>query len=96
MIERFNARISQLLATHRLPSGEDLERAPARYAWLQNSTCHKKRLKRETPVQALKRWQASRSGTLRQEVRNQPGPDTFLFRDECWATLATSLLPGTP
>ncbi len=36
MVERFNGRISDVLATQRYELGEDLEQTLKRYAWLYN------------------------------------------------------------
>ncbi len=34
MVERFNGRISEVLATHRFDSAEDLAQTLTRYVWL--------------------------------------------------------------
>ncbi len=36
MVERFNGRISEVLATHRFDSAEDLAQTLTRYVWLYN------------------------------------------------------------
>lgn len=59
MVERFNGRISEVLATHRFQSGEELEATLERYVWLYNHHLPQKALDHLTPIEAMKRWQAS-------------------------------------
>lgn len=75
MAERFNGRVSQVLNTHRLESGEDLARTLARYAWLYNHHLPQKALNHETPIQALKRWQTTPPELFVKKVQDRSGPD---------------------
>lgn len=78
MVERFNGRIEQVLRSHHFNSGEDLQATLMRYVWLYNQHLPQKALNHETPLQALKRWQASHPDLFSKQVRNHPGPDIYL------------------
>jgi hypothetical protein len=77
MVERFNGRISEVLATHRFHSGEELAATLERYAWLYNHHLPQKALEHISPVEAMKRWQPSHPNLFHKKVINQPGPDTY-------------------
>ncbi|MGY6519176.1 MAG: IS481 family transposase, partial [Lysobacteraceae bacterium] len=47
-----------------------------RYVWLYNHHVPQKAINHQTPVQALKQWQASHPELFVRPVRNQPGPNT--------------------
>lgn len=76
MVERFNGRISDVLATHRFDSRQALEQTLKRYSHLYNHHIPQKALNHRTPVQTLKDWQASHPELFIRQVRNHPGPDT--------------------
>ncbi|KAF0815178.1 hypothetical protein IGB42_00255 [Andreprevotia sp. IGB-42] len=76
MVERFNGRISEVLATHRFESGEDLAQTLARYVWLYNQHLPQLALRHRTPVQAMKDWARERPDLFHKRVINRPGPDT--------------------
>ena len=57
MVERFNGRIEDVLQSHRLRSGEDLEQTILRYLRLYNGQLLQSVLKGRTPIDALKDWQ---------------------------------------
>lgn len=76
MVERFNGRISEVLATTRFQSGEHLEQALQRYAALYNQSIPQKALGHITPVEALKNWYDRRPDLFKEPVCNQAGPDT--------------------
>ncbi len=76
MVERFNGRIADILRTHHFRSGEELETALMRYAWLYNHQLPQKALGHIAPVQALKNWQTSHPHLFVKRVVNQPGHDT--------------------
>lgn len=61
MVERFNGRIRDVLATHPFESGEDLAKTLARYVWLYNQHLPQLALQHQTPIQAMKGWQKRRS-----------------------------------
>jgi transposase InsO family protein len=76
MVERFNGRISDVLATTRFDSAADLEATMLRYAHLYNQHIPQRALGHKTPVEALKSWQTSKPDLFHKQVRNHPGPDT--------------------
>lgn len=76
MVERFNGRISDVLATHRFNSALDLAQTLERYLWLYNHQLPQKALEHEAPIQALKRWQAKHPELFVKRVTNRPGPNT--------------------
>ena len=79
MVERFNGRISDVLATRRF-SGEDLEQTLKRYCWLYNHHIPQKALHHQSPVASMKEWQAKRPELFTKRVVNHPGPDTYSKR----------------
>lgn len=76
MVERFNGRISEVLATHRFDSALALEQTLQRYAHLYNHHIPQKALGHKTPIQALKDWQKKKPELFTKQVRNHPGPDS--------------------
>jgi hypothetical protein len=76
MVERFNGRISEVLATHRFDSALALEQTLKRYSHLYNHHIPQKALGHKTPVQALKAWQDKKPELFTKTVRNHPGPHT--------------------
>jgi len=87
MVERFNGRISEVLATHRFDSREALEATIQRYVWLYNHHIPQKALGHVPPIEAMKRWYAEneQSEFRRSQkteifikiLRNRPGPDSY-------------------
>jgi hypothetical protein len=55
--ERFNGRISAVLATTRFDSAENLEQTLKRYERIYNQPLPQKSLDHIAPIQALKNWQ---------------------------------------
>ena len=76
MVERFNGRIADVLATHRFQSGEDLALTLERYVFLYNQHLPQRALKHKTPIQALKEWQQNKPELFNKRVINRPGLDT--------------------
>ena len=76
MVERFNGRISDVLATRRYDSSEDLEITLKRYNWLYNHQIPQRALNHQPPIQAMKQWQADRPELFHKKVIDHPGPDT--------------------
>lgn len=74
MVERFNGRISDVLTTRRYESGEDLEQALKRYCWLYNQHIPQKELHHQSPIAAMKEWQANKARAIYQGVVNHAGP----------------------
>ena len=56
MIERFNGRIEDVLQSHHIRSGGELEAALHRYVWLYNQKLPQSALRSQTPLQAMKDW----------------------------------------
>lgn len=76
MVERFNGRIAQVLATRRYNSAQDLESTLLRYAWLYNHHLPQKALGHRCPMDAMKQWYAEKPDLFIKQPRNHPGPDT--------------------
>lgn len=64
MVERFNGRLAQVLKSHRY-----------RFVWLYNERLPQRALDLNTPIQALKKWQATHPDLFAKRVVNHPGPD---------------------
>jgi transposase InsO family protein len=77
MVERFNGRISDVLATHRFESGEDLAQTLARYVWLYNQHLPQLALQHQTPIQAMRDWRKKRPELFKKRVSNHPGLDKY-------------------
>ena len=73
MVERFNGRISEVLATTRFDSAASLEATLTRYAKLYNHDLPQRALNHRTPIQALKQWQQDRPDLFHKRVYNQTG-----------------------
>ena len=65
MVERFNGRLAQVLKSHRY-----------RFVWLYNERLPQRALDLNTPIQALKKWQATHPDLFAKRVVNHPGPDS--------------------
>ena len=77
MVERFNGRISDVLATRRYTSGEDLEQTLKRYTWLYNHHIPQKALHHQSPIEVMKEWQTKRPELFTKRVVNHTGPDIY-------------------
>ncbi|WP_366940877.1 hypothetical protein [uncultured Halomonas sp.] len=60
MLERFNGRISDVLATRLYPSGEDLEQTLKRYFCMYNHHVQQKAMHHHSPTATMKEWRAKR------------------------------------
>ncbi|MDI4661942.1 IS481 family transposase [Cobetia sp. BMC6] len=78
MVERFNGRISDVLATRRYDSSEDLEQTLERYCWLYNHHIPQRALHHKAPIAAMKEWQVERPELFTQAIVNQTAPDTYV------------------
>ncbi len=76
MIERFNGRISEVLATHRFRSGEQLAETLQRYVNVYNHHLPQRALGHVCPVKALEQWRAKQPELFVSEINNLPGLDT--------------------
>lgn len=77
MVERFNGRISEVLATTRFRSRDDLETTLRRYAVIYNQHIPQKAIQHMTPIAALRDWQQRSPNLFVRSVRNHPGPDSY-------------------
>lgn len=76
MVERFNGRISDVLATTHFRSREDLQTTIARYVKLYNEHLPQRALKHQTPLQALHSWRTERPELFVRKPKNQAGLET--------------------
>ena len=77
MIERFNGRISEVLATHRFRSGEQLAETLQRYVNVYNYHLPQRALGHVCPVDALEQWRVKQPELFVSEINNLPGLDTY-------------------
>jgi transposase InsO family protein len=77
MVERFNGRIAEVLQTHRFDSTQQLATTLLRYANLYNHHIPQRALNHQTPVQALKQWQASHPNLFHKKVYHLTGLDMY-------------------
>jgi transposase InsO family protein len=75
MVERFNGRIAQVLATRRYRSADDLGTTLLRYAWLYHHHLPQKALGHRCPMEAMKQWYTDKPDLFTKQPRNLPGPD---------------------
>ncbi|UXY16077.1 DDE-type integrase/transposase/recombinase [Chitiniphilus purpureus] len=75
MVERFNGRISEVLATHRFNAAEDLAQTRTRYVGLYNQHLPQLALQHRIPLQAMKDWQKQRPELFKKRVINRAGLD---------------------
>jgi len=73
MVERFNGRISDVLATTRFRSREDLQTTIERYVKLYNDHLPQRALGHKTPLQALKARRTDRPELFIKRPHNQTG-----------------------
>ena len=79
MVERFNARISEVLNQTRFASAAELEATLNKYAKTYNHLIPQRALKHISPVQALKDWHTKKPELFKKRVYNQPGLDKYCF-----------------
>ncbi len=75
MVERFNGRISDILATHHFVSGEDLDQTLHRYVVLYNHQLPQSALGSKTPIQTMKTWFKSNPELFNRKPYDHPGCD---------------------
>jgi len=76
LIERFNGRISEVLAAVHLRNRAELEATLERYRRLYNGQIPQKNLGARTPVEVLKSYYESNPDRFRRKPHNPPGPNT--------------------
>ncbi|MDC7717658.1 hypothetical protein PQU95_10585, partial [Vogesella sp. DC21W] len=69
--------ISEMLATHRFESGQDLAATLLRYVLLYNQHLPQRMLAHQPPLLAMKQWQKSHPELFKKQVRNHPGLDSY-------------------
>jgi transposase InsO family protein len=77
MVERFNGRIAEVLQTHHFDSSEELATTLLRYTDLYNHYIPQRALGHLSPIQALKKWQATHPNLFRKKVYHLPGLDNY-------------------
>lgn len=77
MVERFNGRISDILATTRFRSREDLQTTLARYATLYNDHLPQRALGHRTPRQAIAQCRSEHPELFIRKMHNQASLDTL-------------------
>ncbi len=77
MVERFNGRISDVLATTYFDSSKTLADTLTRYVRLYNHHIPQKALGHIAPIQALKNWQQKDPKRFKKRVYNLTGLDTY-------------------
>ncbi|EGV32870.1 Integrase catalytic region [Thiorhodococcus drewsii AZ1] len=75
MVERFNGRIAEVLATTRFDSSQSLEQTITRYVQVYNQHIPQKALGHIAPIQALKDWAEKRPELFKKRVYNLRGLD---------------------
>jgi hypothetical protein len=77
-VERFNGRIEEVLQSHDIRSGEELETTLHRYVWLYNQQLPQPALGSKPPLQAMKDWHNLRPELFKKQPYYFPGCDTPL------------------
>ena len=79
MVERFNGRISEIVNQTRFASRTELESTLRNYLKIYNHNIPQRALNNETPIQAMKKWQAKKPELFVKRVYNQAGLDNYLL-----------------
>ncbi len=77
MIERFNGRIADVLATTRFDSSENLADTITRYIKVYNQHIPQRALGHVSPIQAMKDWYEKHPELFRKRVYNLTGLDSY-------------------
>ena len=77
MVERFNGRISDILATTHFRSGEELRDTITRYVKLYNDHLPQRSLGHKPPLQALRQWHSKHPELFNKRPNNQAGLDSY-------------------
>jgi transposase InsO family protein len=73
MVERFNARVGDVIAQTRFKSGAELATTLLAYVQTYNHRIPQRALGHQTPIQALKQWRARSPLLFRKRVHDLPG-----------------------
>ena len=90
MIERFNGRIADVLATTRVDSSEHLATTIKRYVQAYNQYIPQKALGHIPPLQAMKNWYQKQPNLFNKRVYTPAGLDTSYF----WRKSKSLIFPG--
>jgi transposase InsO family protein len=77
MVGRFNGRIEDVLQSHHLQSGDELEATLRRYVWLCNQQLLQSALGSKTPLQAMKDWHKLKPELFKKQPYYRPGCDKY-------------------
>lgn len=75
MVERFNGRISDILATTHFRDSDDLQTTLERYVTLYNEHLPQRSLGHKTPLQAMQAWYLKQPERFVRKLKNQTGLD---------------------
>jgi transposase InsO family protein len=78
MVERFNARVGEVVAQTRFASAKELADTLHNYVRAYNHRIPQRALDHQSPVQALKMWRAKSPHLFRKRVHDLPGLDIYL------------------
>jgi len=84
MIERFNGRIAEVLATTRFDSAEHFADTIKRYVKVYNQHIPQNALGHSPPLQAMKNWSQKQTQLFKKCACNLAGLDSYLFRHRSW------------
>lgn len=76
MVECFNGRICDVLATRRYTSDEGLEQTLKTLLMAVQSPIPQKALQHQSPIEVMKEWQTKQPELFSKRVINHTGPDT--------------------
>lgn len=76
MVERFDGRIGEIVNQTRFGSRAELESTLRNSVKIYNHSIPQRALEHQTPIRALKDWQAKKPELFRKRVYNQAGLDT--------------------
>jgi transposase InsO family protein len=77
MVERFNGRVSEVIAQTRFQSAAQLEATLTNYVDTYNHRIPQRALNHQTPIEALKKWLASHPKLFTKRVNDLPGLDSM-------------------
>jgi transposase InsO family protein len=77
MVERFNGRIGDILATTHFDSSKDLKQTLLHYVKIYNHHIPQKNISHITPIQALKNWRKKEPGLFKKNIYDLSGLDRY-------------------
>ena len=91
MVERFNGRIEEVLRSHHVRSGAELETTLLRYVALNNQQLPQSALGSRTPLKAMKGWHNLKPDLFQKQPYHLPGCDTYPCQPEAKPCPRTSV-----